>query len=34
MIPFDQWFGTYHDGSKELHEQMQNRLKLKKSDNF
>ena len=22
MIPFDQWFGTYHDGSKELHEKM------------
>ena len=33
MIPFDEWFGTYHDGSIELHEKMQNRLKLKKSDN-
>ena len=34
MIPFDQWFGTYHDGSTELHEKMKNRLKLKKADNI
>ena len=27
MIPFDQWFGTYHDGSEELHNQMIKRLK-------
>ena len=27
MIPFDQWFGTYHDGSDELHQQMLKRFK-------
>ena len=27
MIPFDQWFGTYHDGSEEMHNQMRLRLR-------
>jgi sterol desaturase/sphingolipid hydroxylase (fatty acid hydroxylase superfamily) len=27
MIPFDQWFGTYHDGSEKMHNQMQIRLR-------
>ena len=30
MVPFDQWFGTYHDGSEELHEKMIIRLKSRK----
>ena len=30
MVPFDQWFGTYHDGSPELHIKMKSRLKEKK----
>ena len=29
MIPFDQWFGTYHDGSKEMHEKMLKRVSVK-----
>ena len=31
-LPFDHWFGTYHDGSKEHHEKMMlrlNKLKVK-----
>ena len=27
MIPFDQWFGTYHDGSDDLHQKMLKRFK-------
>jgi sterol desaturase/sphingolipid hydroxylase (fatty acid hydroxylase superfamily) len=30
MIPFDQWFGTYHDGSEEMHNKMQLRLRVLK----
>ena len=28
MIPFDQLFNTYHDGSDELHNKMIKRLKI------
>ena len=27
MVPFDQWFGTYHDGSEEAHEKMKERIR-------
>ncbi|MER9877240.1 sterol desaturase family protein [Mesorhizobium sp. M0195] len=30
LIPFDQWFGTYHDGSKEAGARMQARYQKKK----
>ena len=25
MVPFDRWFGTFHDGSPEAHARMQKR---------
>ena len=34
MVPFDQWFGTYHDGSEDLHKQMMIRLEKRKSKNI
>ena len=29
-IPLDKWFGTFHDGSPEAHERMQERYRAKK----
>jgi len=31
MVPFDKWFGSWHDGSPEIHEIMMARRKRKKS---
>ena len=25
LLPMDKWFGTFHDGTMEAHEQMKNR---------
>ena len=33
MIPFDQWFNTYHDGSPELHQIMGERIKSRRLNN-
>jgi sterol desaturase/sphingolipid hydroxylase (fatty acid hydroxylase superfamily) len=30
LIPIDRWLGTFHDGSKEADQQMQNRHRRKK----
>lgn len=30
LIPLDKWFGTFHDGSPEAHERMQERYRAKK----
>lgn len=32
LIPLDKWFGTFHDGSAEAHEKMQNRLKDRRAN--